>query len=109
MIGVRKVRIRPGKGKGKSDCWFPQPLTHNTRRVCADDPETKLPMHSLCPTREWEPEWYGVTTPNIISGQGVILFPFGGNPPPLLGRRRKWLRPSPWGFLILRRHKLPTL
>ena len=54
MIGVQKVRIRPGKGKGKSDGWFPQPLTHNTRRVCTEDPETKLPMHSVCPTREWE-------------------------------------------------------
>ena len=81
MISVFKVRIRPSKGNGKSDGWFPQPLTHNTRRVCTDDPETKLPMHSLCSTREWEPEWYGVTTPNIISGQGVILFPFGATPP----------------------------
>ena len=62
MISVQKVRLRPGKGKGKSDGWFPQPLTHNTRRVCTDDPENKLPMHSLCPTREWEREWYGVTT-----------------------------------------------
>ena len=76
MISLQKVRIRPGKGKGKSDGWFPQPLTHNNRRVCTDDPENKLPMHSLCPTREWEREWYGVTTPNIISGQVVILFPF---------------------------------
>ena len=49
-ISVQKVRIRPGKGKGKSDGWFPQPLTHNTRRVCTDDPENKLPMHSFCPT-----------------------------------------------------------
>ena len=73
MISVQKVRVRPGKGKGKSDGWFPQPLTHNTRRVCTDDPENKLPMHSLCPTREWEREWYGVTTPNIISGQGWRL------------------------------------
>ena len=81
MISVQKVRIRPGNGKGKSDGWFPQPLTQNTRRVCIDDPETKLPMHSLCPTREWECEWYGVTTPNIVSGQGVILFPFGATPP----------------------------
>ena len=81
MISVQKVRIRPGKGKGQSDGWFPQPLTHNTRRVCTDDPENKLPMHSLCPTREWEREWYGVTTPNIVSGQGVILFPFGATPP----------------------------
>ena len=100
MISAQKVRNRPGKGKGKSDGWFPQPLTHNTRRVCTDDPENKFPMHSLCPTREWEREWYGLTTPNIISGQGVILFPFGATPPPLLGRRRRWLPPSPWGPLI---------
>ena len=51
MISVQKVRIRPGKGKGKSDGWFPHPLTHNSRRVCTGDPENKLPMHSLCPTR----------------------------------------------------------
>ena len=81
MISVQKVRIRPGKGKGKSDGWFPQPLTHNTRRVCTDDPDNKLPMHSLCPTRKCEREWYAVTTPNILSGQGVILFPFGATPP----------------------------
>ena len=31
VISVQKVRIRPGKGKGKSDGWFPHPLTHNTR------------------------------------------------------------------------------
>ena len=68
VISAQKVRIRPGKGKGKSDGWFPLPLTHNTRRVCTDDPENKLPMHSLCPTREWERQWYGVTTPTIVSG-----------------------------------------
>ena len=92
MIGVQKVRVRPSKGKGKSDGWFPQPLTHNTRLVCTGDLETKL--------RERGHEWYGVTTPNIVLGQGVILFPFGATPPPLLGRPRKWLRQSPWGPLI---------
>ena len=56
MISVQMVRNRPGNGKGKSDGWFPQPLTQNTRRVCTDDPENKLRMHSLCPTREWERE-----------------------------------------------------
>ena len=81
MISAQKVRIRPGKGKGNSGVWFPQPRIHNTRRVCTDNPKKKLPMHSLCPTREWEREWYRVTTPNIISGQGVILFPFGATPP----------------------------
>ena len=85
MISVQKVRIRPGKGKGKSDGWFPQPLTHNTRRVCTDDPENKLPMHSLCPTREWEREWYGVTTPNIIFRAGGESFSIWGNPPPYWG------------------------
>ena len=88
--------MRPGKGKGKSDGWFPQPLTHNTRRVCTDDPENKLPMHSLCPTREWEREWYGVTTPNIISGQGVILFPFGATPP-LIGEAEEVVAAEPLG------------
>ena len=96
MISVQKVRIRPGKGKGKSDGWFPQPLTHNTRRVCTDDPETKLPMHSLCPTREWEHEWYGVTTPNIISGQGVIPFHFGATPP-LIGEVEEVVAAEPLG------------
>ena len=99
MISVWKVRIRPGKGKGNTDGWFHQPLTHNTRRVCTEDPQTKLPMHSLCPTREWEREWYGVTTPNIVSGQGVILFSFGQHLP-ALGRPRKWLRQSPLGPYI---------
>ena len=56
MIIVQKVRGRPVKGKGKSDGWFPQPLNGNTRRLCTDNPETKLCMHSLCPTREWERE-----------------------------------------------------
>ena len=44
MISVQKVRILPVKGKGKSDCWFPRPLTHNTRRVCTEDTEIKLPI-----------------------------------------------------------------
>ena len=96
MISDQKVRIRPGKGKGKSDGWFPQPLTHNTRRVCTDDPENKLPMHSLCPTREWEREWYVVTTPNIISAQGVILFPFGATPP-LIGEAEEVVAAEPLG------------
>ena len=96
MISVQKVRVRPGKGKGKSDGWFPQPLTHNTRRVCTDDPENKLPMHSVCPTREWEREWYGVTTPNIISGQGVILFSFGATPP-LIGEAEEVVSAEPLG------------
>ena len=96
-ISAQKVRIRPGKGKGKSDGWFPQPLTHNTWRVCTEDPETKLPMHSLCPKREWEREWYGVTTPNIVSGRFFFLL---GQHLPLLGRLRKWLWQSPCGPLI---------
>ena len=96
MISVQKVRIRPAEGKGKSDGWFPQRLTHNTRRVCTDDPENKLPMHSLCPTREWEREWYGVTTPNIVSGQGVILLPFVATPP-LIGEAEEVVAAEPLG------------
>ena len=38
-------------------------------------------MHSPCPTREWARERYGVTSPNMIPGQGVIFFPFGATPP----------------------------
>ena len=96
MISVQKVRIRPGKGKGKSDGWFPQALTHNTRRVCTDNTKTKLPMHSLCPTREWKCEWYGVTTPNIISGQGVIILPLGATPP-LFGEAEEVVAADPLG------------
>ena len=91
-----KVRIRPGKGRGKTDGWFPQPLTHNTRPVCTEDPETKLPMHSFCPTREWEREWYGVTTPNIVSGQGVVPFHFGATPP-LIGKAEEVVEAEPVG------------
>ena len=98
MISVQKVRIRLGKGKGKSDGWFPEPFTHNSRRVCqcTDDTGTKLPMHFLCPTREWERDWYGVTTPNIVSGQGVILFPFGATPP-LIGQAEEVVAAKPMG------------
>ena len=49
--------------------------------MCTEDPETKLPMHSLCPTTEWEREWHRITTPNIASVQGLFLFPFGATPP----------------------------
>ena len=45
MISVQKVTIRLGKRKEETDGWFPQPITHNTRRVCTEDPKTKLPMH----------------------------------------------------------------
>ena len=90
MISVQKVRIKPGKGKGKTDGLFP----HNTRRFCSEDPESKLPLHHLCPTREWEREWYGVTTPNIISSQGGILFPFGATPP-LIGEAEEVVEAEP--------------
>ena len=53
-------------------------------------------MHSLCPTREWEREWYGVTTPNIVLGQGVILFPFGATPS-LIGEAEEVLAAAPMG------------
>ena len=53
-------------------------------------------MHSLCPTREWERDWYGVTTPNIVSGQGVILFPFGATPP-LIGEAEEVVAAEPMG------------
>ena len=28
MISVQKVRVRPGKGKGKSDAWLVPPTPH---------------------------------------------------------------------------------
>ena len=68
----------------------------NTHRVCTEDPETKLSMHSLCPTREWEREWYGVTTPNIVLGQGSILFLFGATPP-LIGEAKEVVAAEPMG------------
>ena len=88
MITVQKVRIKPDKGKARADGWFPHSLTHNTRLVCTEDPQTKLPFYSLCARREWEHEWYGVNTPSTISGQEVILFPFGAAPP-LIGEAHK--------------------
>ena len=51
-------------------------------------------MHSLCPTREWEREWYGVTTPNIVSSQGAILFRFGATPP-LIGEAEEVVAAEP--------------
>ena len=99
MFSVHKVRVRTGKGKGKTDGGFRNPLTYNTRRLYTEDPETKLPVQSLCPTREWVREWWGVTTPNIVSGKGVALFLFGQGLP-YLRRQRNWLRRSPWGPLI---------
>ena len=95
LISVQKQRIRPSKGKGTMDGWFPQPVTHNTRRVCTKSPETKLPMNPMCSTREWERERYGVTTPTIVSGQRVILL---GQHLLLLGRLRKWLPQAHGGF-----------
>ena len=53
-------------------------------------------MHCLCPTREWEREWYGVTTPNIISGQVGIFFPFRATPP-LIGEAEEVVAAEPLG------------
>ena len=47
-----------------------QPLTHNNRRVYTEDPETKLPMHSLCPTREWDMSGMGSPLPTLFRGKG---------------------------------------
>ena len=52
VISVQTVRIKPGEEKGKTDGWFPQLLTYNTCRVCTEHRETKLPIHSLCATRD---------------------------------------------------------
>ena len=49
MISVHKVRIRPGTGKGKTDGWFPQPLTHTTRRSTLRTPKPRSPCNSLPP------------------------------------------------------------
>ena len=48
-------------------------------------------MHSFL-----EREWYGVTTPNIISGRGVILLPFGATPP-LIGEAEEVVAAEPLG------------
>ena len=96
MISVQKVRIKPRRGKGKTNGWFPQPLTHNTHGVCTEDLETKLPIHSLCASREWECEWCWVTTPNILSGQGLVLFSFGPTPP-LIGEAKEVDEADPMG------------
>ena len=53
-------------------------------------------MQTPCPTREWEREWYGITTPKILSGQGVILFPFGATPP-LIGEAEEVAAAEPLG------------
>ena len=81
MIRVQKVRIKPSKG---TDGWFPHPLTHNTRQVCTEDPETKLPIHSLCPTREWEREWFGHHSQHFCRARGDS-FSFWGNASPYWG------------------------
>ena len=87
MLSVQKVRVRPGKGKGKLDAWFPQPLTHNTRRVCTDDPETKLPMHACTP---FAPQGSGSVSGMGSSSQhyfraGGDSFSIRGNTPPYWG------------------------
>ena len=53
-------------------------------------------MHYLCPPREWEREWYGVSTPNIFSGHGVIIYPFGATPP-LVGEAEEVVAAEPLG------------
>ena len=53
-------------------------------------------MHSLCPTRDWEREWYGVTAPNIISGHGVIPFSFWASTP-LIGEAEEVVVAEPMG------------
>ena len=70
MISVQKVRIRPGKGKGKSDIWFPQPLTHNTRRVCTDDPETSSPCTPFAPQGSGSVSGMGSPLPTLFRGKG---------------------------------------
>ena len=52
-------------------------------------PKKKFLMHSFL-----EREWYAVTTPNIISGRGVILFPFGATPP-LIGEAEEVVAAEP--------------
>ena len=50
MISVQKVRIQPGKGQGKWDGLFPQPLTHNTPKGLHRQPRNQAPH--ACTFRE---------------------------------------------------------
>ena len=98
MISVQKVRIRLGKGKGKSIGWFTQPLTHNTRRIFTEDPENK-PSCTPFAQGSGSVSGMGSPLPTLFRGRGLFFFLLGQHPP-LLGRRRRWLPPSPWGPLI---------
>ena len=70
MISAEKVRIRPGKGKEKSDSWFPQPLTHNTRRVCTDDPKTSFPCTLFAQQGSGSMSGMGSPLPTLFRGRG---------------------------------------
>ena len=63
MISVEKVRIRPGRGKGKSDGWFPQPLTQRT-------PKPSSPCTPFAPQGSGIVSGMGSPLPTLFQGWG---------------------------------------
>ena len=74
MISVQKVRIRPGKGKGKTDGWFPHPLTHNTRAGSAlRTPKPSSPCTPFAPQGSGSMSGVGSALPTLTTRDNCAI------------------------------------
>ena len=99
MISVQKVRIRLRKGKGSRMVASPNPSPTTLAGSAQRTPKPSSPCTPFAPQRRGSVSGMGSPLPTLFRGRGSLFFLLGQHPP-LLGRRRRWLMPSPWGPLI---------
>ena len=70
VISVQKVRIRPGKGKGKSDGWFPNPLPTTPAASALRAPKPSPPCTPFAPQGSGSVSGMGSPLPTLFPGGG---------------------------------------
>ena len=70
MISVQKVRVRPGKGKAKTNGWFPPHLTTTSAGCALRTPEASSPCILFAPQGGGSVSGMESRLPTLIRGRG---------------------------------------
>ena len=69
MIAVGKEGIRPATGKGKTDGWFPRPLTHNIAGSVLRTPKPSSACTLFAPQGSGSVSGMGSLLPTLFRGR----------------------------------------